>query len=83
MSERQVLVDGADRRRPFADGGRHAFGARSSRTRGMTWVPYSSMFAMSALCDSPPMPYFKSKRFAPRAVRLAAIFRATVSGDPT
>jgi hypothetical protein len=29
------------------------------------------------------MPYFKSKRLAPRMVRFAAIFYATVSGDPT
>ena len=29
------------------------------------------------------MPYFRSKRFAPRAVRFAAIFWATVSGEPT
>jgi hypothetical protein len=29
------------------------------------------------------MPYFRSKRFAPSAVRLLAIFCATVSGDPT
>jgi hypothetical protein len=29
------------------------------------------------------MPYFKSKRFTPSAGRFAAIFCATVSGDPT
>jgi hypothetical protein len=29
------------------------------------------------------MPYFKSNRVAPRRVRFAAIFCATVSGDPT
>ena len=29
------------------------------------------------------MPYFRSKRFAPRVVRFVAIFCATVSGEPT
>src|SRR5256885_4724265 len=48
----------------------------------MTWVPYSSMSVMSASWERPPMPYFKSKRVASRALRLAAIFFATVSGDP-
>src|SRR5487761_241651 len=57
--------------------------ARSSRTRGMTCVPYSWMLVMRDSCASPPMPYFRSNRFAPSAVRFAAIFCATVSGDPT
>ena len=50
--------------------------ARSSLTRGITFVAQSSMFVINASCDSPPMPYFKSKRLAPNAVRLAAIFWA-------
>jgi hypothetical protein len=73
-----------DRKRNF--GIKHwtsLFYARSARTRGITWVPYSSMFLISASCERPPMPYFKTKRVAPSAVRLAAIFCATVSGDPT
>ena len=35
----------------------------SSRTRGMTWVPYSSMLVMRASWERPPMPYLRSKRW--------------------
>jgi hypothetical protein len=55
----------------------------SSRTRGMTWRPYSSMLVMRVSWGRPPAPYFRSKRVAPSVRRLVAIFWATVSGDPT
>ena len=55
----------------------------SSRTRGMTCWPYSSMLVMSWSCVRPGMPYFRSNRVAPRVRRFVAIFWATVSGDPT
>lgn len=51
-----------------------------------TWddlrVPYGSMLVMRARCER-PMPYFRSKRVAPSVERFAAIFFATVSGEPT
>ena len=34
-------------------------------------------------CDSGPALYFMSKRLTPSAFTVAAIFRATVSGEPT
>jgi hypothetical protein len=55
----------------------------SSRTRGMTCWPYSSMVVMSWSCLRPGMPYFRSNRVASRTRRFVAIFWATVSGDPT
>src|SRR4051812_19360394 len=57
--------------------------ARSSRTRGATFVPYSSMLVISALCGVGPLAYFRSKRVRPSAVIVVAIFFATVSGEPT
>src|SRR5215471_13243195 len=41
------------------------------------------MLVMSCSCVNPGMPYFRSNRDAPRTRRLAAIFWATVSGEPT
>ena len=55
----------------------------SSRTRGVTWRPYSSMLVMRVSWGRPPAPYFRSKRVALNMRRLVAIFWATVSGDPT
>jgi hypothetical protein len=55
----------------------------NSRTRGMTWRPYSSMLVIRVSWGRPPAPYFRSKRVAPSMRRLAAIFWATISGDPT
>jgi hypothetical protein len=55
----------------------------SSRTRGMTCRPNSSMLVMRVSWGSPPAPYFRSKRLAPSVRRLVTIFWATVSGDPT
>jgi hypothetical protein len=55
----------------------------SSRTRGITWRPNSSMLVIRVSWVRPPAPYFRSKRVAPNARRLVAIFWATVSGDPT
>jgi hypothetical protein len=55
----------------------------SSRTRGMTWWPYSSMLVMSWSWVRPGRPYFRSNRVAPSARRFVAILPATVSGEPT
>jgi hypothetical protein len=49
----------------------------------MTSRPYSSMLVMSWSWVRPGMPYFRSNVVAPRARTLAAIFRATVPGEPT
>lgn len=43
----------------------------------------SSTVVISASCGRPFIPYFRSKRLAPSVWSVAAIFRATVSGDPT
>src|SRR5260370_8557791 len=55
----------------------------SSRTRGMTWVPYSSIVLMTWLWVRPGMPNLRSKRLASSSSRLATILLATVSGEPT
>lgn len=57
--------------------------ASSSRTRGMTSRPYSSMQRIIRSCRSGPALYFRSKRDSPRMDAVAAIFFATVSGAPT
>lgn len=55
----------------------------SSRTRGITLRPYSSMLRIIRSCDSVPALYFKSNRLTSSSRTVFAIFRATVSGDPT
>ena len=49
----------------------------------MTWVPYSSTDLISWLCGMGPLAYFRSKRSSWSALTVAAIFCATVSGEPT
>jgi len=57
--------------------------ASSSRTRGATCVPYSSIDRIMSSCGRRPVAYRMSNREAPRIRMFRAIFRATVSGDPT
>src|SRR5688572_3293838 len=61
------------------------FAAQSScsRTRGTTFVPYSSMLDMSLSCGSVPLLYLRSKRDSPSTLIVLTIFAATVSGEPT
>ena len=49
----------------------------------MTFDPYSSIDLIMSACGSVPALYFISNRPAPKTRIVAAIFRATVSGDPT
>src|SRR5215470_17017019 len=58
---------------PVAGAGPGAGAPSSSRARGMTWWPYSSMLVMSWSCVRPGMPYFRSNRVAPRTRRFVAI----------
>jgi len=48
----------------------------------MTLVPYSSMQRISLSCGTGPALYLRSKRLTPSAFTVAAIFFATVSGEP-
>src|SRR5690606_5638730 len=57
--------------------------ARISRTIGMTLVPYSSTARSRALAGAGPLEYFRAKRPTPTVRMVAAILRATVSGEPT
>ena len=57
--------------------------ASRSRTIGATFAPYSSMERIMRACDSVPVENFMSKRCTPSVRTVSAIFRATVSGEPT
>ena len=57
--------------------------ASRSWTIGMTLVPYSSTERISWSWGIGPEEYFMSKRPRPRSRAVAAIFLATVSGEPT
>ena len=54
-----------------------------SRTSGRTLLPYNSIQRIMLSCGNVPALYFRSKRERPRALAVAAILRATVSGEPT
>src|SRR3989338_4211945 len=56
---------------------------RMSFTIGMTLLPYSEIASTSWPCGIGPVAYFRSKRWIFSACTVAAILRATVSGDPT
>jgi len=55
----------------------------NSFTRVATCVPYSSMLFICASWGSVPLLYFRWNRLSPSARMVAAIFFATVAGDPT
>ena len=54
-----------------------------SRTSGTTRVAYNSIERINWECGMGPLAYFRSKRWTPNCLIVAAIFAATVSGEPT
>src|SRR5690606_26980461 len=68
--ERQLVEPGRQRRPARNDIGHES----SSRTRGMTSVPYSSMLRIICSCPSVPVAYLRSNLLIPRVRTVSAIF---------